>query len=48
MEFCCGLTIDGDELLLSYGIWDTEAKLLKIKAQTFLDLVGLEKWIPAR
>lgn len=48
VEFCCGLTIDGDELLLSYGIWDTEAKLLKIKAQTFLELVGLEKWIPAR
>jgi hypothetical protein len=47
VEFCCGLAVDGDAILLSYGIWDTEAKLMKMDARDFFAVVGLEKWTPA-
>ena len=47
IEFCCGLALDGEAILFSYGIWDTQAKLMKMKARDFLELVELAEWIPA-
>lgn len=46
VEFCCGMALDGETILFSYGIWDTEAKVMKMKARDFLELVELERWIP--
>lgn len=30
IEFCCGVVINGDELILSYGIDDQEARIMKV------------------
>lgn len=44
VEFCCGIAIDGRDILFSYGIWDVEARLMKMKVEDFLEAVGLGKW----
>lgn len=47
VEFCCGIAIDDEAILFSYGVWDTAAKLMKMQARDFLDVVDLGKWVPA-
>lgn len=41
IEFCCGMAVDGDSLLLSYGVHDKEAWIAKIDVNEIEQM----KWI---
>lgn len=48
VEFCCGLALDADAIVFSYGVWDVEARLMRMKTREFLQAVGLARWMPDR
>lgn len=41
VEFCAGLAITNRDIILSYGIWDSEAVLLKLPIRDFFDALNL-------
>lgn len=45
VEFCCGLALLGDQIILSYGIWDSQAVLIKLPLADFFDVLNLSFWI---
>lgn len=45
VEFCCGIALEKNNLAFSYGIWDTEAIIVKMKLNEFLATLSLDKWI---
>lgn len=46
VEFCCGAAIDGDNLFLSYGVWDEEAVVARASLRATLGALGLGDYVP--
>ncbi len=47
VEFCCGMAFAGDNVVLSYGVWDTQAVLTRMKLKEFLTILSLESFEPS-
>jgi hypothetical protein len=46
VEFCCGIAILNDSVILSYGVWDNQAVITRMNIKEFLRLLSLDKWMP--
>jgi hypothetical protein len=42
VEFCCGLAVSGRSILLSYGVWDREAVVLKASLASVIRALNLQ------
>lgn len=47
VEFCCGIALAGDNVVLSYGVWDTQAVLTRMKLKEFLSVLSLDQFEPS-
>jgi len=43
VEFCSGLAFHDQKIILSYGIWDNHAVILRVGALEFFKLIGIFK-----
>ena len=46
VEFCGGIAILNDSVILSYGVWDNQAVITRVDIKEFLRLLSLDKWMP--
>jgi hypothetical protein len=44
IKFCTELVFSRSNIVLSYGVWDNQAWLMRPELKTFLKHVGLQRW----